>query len=330
MDNNIIYAVSPSSLIAGAAWIAKAFIVNIEKALGLTPENTRAIWEFLFNLSFSQKKILIQGLIESFLSKSYPTNDRENVFENVMDIFSKHSTGNQEIISAFTNSLTQTFYVRNDGHVKVKRDTKNFSNSQNDIQKPFLHVLGNQFRSADGSGNSVLLPNTGKAGTRYVRTVSPQRPVYSRLPDPHDIFDRLLKRPDNDFTPHKNGVNALLFYLATIITHDLFNSDPEDLTKNKTTGYADLSPLYGSNAYEQNEVRVGEDGLLKPDQWADNRLTLQPAGVGALLVLFSRNHNYIAQNLLKNDENGQFSRHKDLRERDELLFQTARLVNNRW
>lgn len=58
-------------------------------------------------------------------------------------------------------------------------------------------------------------------------------------------------------------------------------------------------------------------------------------GVAALLVLFSRNHNYICQQLLEKNENGRFSygpgkplaTEKDL---DEELFQTARLVNNAW
>ncbi|KAG0169187.1 hypothetical protein DFQ30_003883 [Apophysomyces sp. BC1015] len=325
-NRNILgfFAVTPSSLVSGAAWTAKALLANIENTLGLTPQNTKAIKEVLFNFTFAQQKVLAQGLIERLLSRDYPTNDRENTFENVMAIFAKAGQNQQEIISLFTNSLTQAFY--------------------DDIQKPYLNVLGNQFRSADGSGNSVLFPATGMAGTPYVRTVSTLTPVYPNLPDPYTVFDRLLKRPEGRFDPHENEVNVLLFYVATIITHDLFYSDPKDSTKNMTTGYADLSPLYGNSKEAQESVRMMKHGLLKPDQWADKRLIFQPAGVGALLVLFSRNHNYIAQQLLERNENGQFSclqdssaRHargastgvKTYEEQDELLFQTARLINNR-
>lgn len=56
-------------------------------------------------------------------------------------------------------------------------------------------------------------------------------------------------------------------------------------------------------------------------------------GVAGLMVVFSRNHNYIAKKLLEINENQRFSygpgqRLKDQEEQDEVLFQTARLVNN--
>jgi hypothetical protein len=58
-------------------------------------------------------------------------------------------------------------------------------------------------------------------------------------------------------------------------------------------------------------------------------------GVAALLVIFSRNHNYVAEKLLAINENGRFSfgpgkplaTEQDL---DEELFQTARLINTGW
>lgn len=54
------------------------------------------------------------------------------------------------------------------------------------------------------------------------------------------MFDRLLKRPDGEFTEHKGGINMMLLYLAIIITHDLFYTDPKDPTRNLTTSYLDL------------------------------------------------------------------------------------------
>lgn len=55
--------------------------------------------------------------------------------------------------------------------------------------------------------------------------------------------------------------------------------------------------------------------------------------MAGLLVVFSRNHNYIAKKLLEINENQRFSygpgqRLKSKEEQDEVLFQTARLVNN--
>ena len=91
--------------------------------------------------------------------------------------------------------------------------------------------------------------------------------------------------------------------------------------------------MYGFNRADQESVRQMEYGLLKPDQWFDKRLVIQPAGVAGLLVVFSRNHNFIAKKLLELNENERFSygpgkRLRTKEEQDERLFQTARLVNN--
>lgn len=38
------------------------------------------------------------------------------------------------------------------------------------------------------------------------------------------------------------------------------------------------SPLYGFNRADQESVREMKNGLMKPDQWFDKRLVIQPAG----------------------------------------------------
>jgi hypothetical protein len=91
--------------------------------------------------------------------------------------------------------------------------------------------------------------------------------------------------------------------------------------------------LYGYNRENQESVRQMKNGLLKPDQWFDKRLVIQPPGATGLIVVFSRNHNYIAQKLLEINENERFSygpgkRLTTAQQQDEELFQTARLVNN--
>jgi linoleate 8R-lipoxygenase/9,12-octadecadienoate 8-hydroperoxide 8R-isomerase len=43
------------------------------------------------------------------------------------------------------------------------------------------------------------------------------------LPDPGVIFDSLMARGDK-FEPHPNKISSMLFYLATIIIHDIFRT----------------------------------------------------------------------------------------------------------
>ena len=88
-----------------------------------------------------------------------------------------------------------------------------------------------------------------------------------------------------------------------------------------------------------------ENGLLKPDSFAEDRLTEQPPGVCVYLIMYNRFHNYVVEQLLLINENGKFSLpppesdyYKGLspedrkkaeiaakEKQDEDLFQTARL-----
>ncbi|KAI8089623.1 heme peroxidase [Halteromyces radiatus] len=201
------------------------------------------------------------------------------------------------------------------------------------IKKPYINYMGHSFRRADGSFNCINLPNVGKAGNYYVRNVTSTALVNENLPSPHVVFERLLKRPEGQFNPHKSGINMFLFYFAILITHDLFYTDRRDPRRNLTSSYIDMSYLYGFNRTDQESVRQMKNGLLKNDQWFDKRLVIQPPGVGAFAVLFSRNHNYIAKKLLEINENDRFSYGPGKRlatevQLDEELFQTARLINN--
>ena len=68
---------------------------------------------------------------------------------------------------------------------------------------------GPQYRSADGSGNSLTQPSLGAAGTPYARTVPP---CHSKMPNPPDagvVFDALLRR--HEFRPHPSGISCVLF-----------------------------------------------------------------------------------------------------------------------
>jgi linoleate 8R-lipoxygenase/9,12-octadecadienoate 8-hydroperoxide 8R-isomerase len=202
----------------------------------------------------------------------------------------------------------------------------------NDIVKPPAMIAGDIYRSSDGSGYNRIIQSLGKANSKYSLTSRIQYPIkLPVLPKAEDIFDKLMIQ-EGEFVEHPAGVSSMLFYLAIIITHDLFHTNLADPTINLSSSYLDLTPLYGSNDKQLNSIRTFKSGLLKPDTFADSRILLQPPGVSALLILFSRNHNYIAQTLLEKNELGRFSVKnpndpEQLKKQDEDLFQTARLIN---
>ncbi|KAI0756453.1 heme peroxidase [Daedaleopsis nitida] len=193
--------------------------------------------------------------------------------------------------------------------------------------------LPGTFRSADGGGNNVNMPNLGKARTPYAKSVQNKYPLApNALPDPGEVFDTLLKA--RDFQAHPGRNSSLTFAYASLVTHQLFRTDPRDPTMNNTSSYLDLSILYGTSQAEQDAVRDKESGrgLLYPDAFSEERLIFVPPAATALLVLFSRNHNYIADMLLKINERGKWTNPppSDAAARarqDEEIFQTARLVN---
>lgn len=111
---------------------------------------------------------------------------------------------------------------------------------------------------------------------------------------------------------------------------DLFNTDRQNANISNTSSYLDLAPLYGSTQMDQDRVRLGKDGLLKPDTFHEDRLLGQPPGVNVLLVLYSRFHNHVATMLAEINEDGRFSIAPDadakaMKKRDNDIFQTARL-----
>lgn len=217
----------------------------------------------------------------------------------------------------------------------------------NDIPSPptsFLSFLGGSapvyppprrpyiFRSADGSHYNPVFPSLGCAGTPYARSVPGTTSLSNRvLPDPYLIFNTLLRR--KEFTPHPGGISSLFFAFANLIIHDLFDTNREDWTINNSSSYLDLSILYGNSENDQNQVRRKDGtGRLWDDVFADSRLILMPPACGALLVLLSRNHNYIAQKLLAINENHTFLYPPpvdgDTRiAQDDEIFHRARLVN---
>ncbi|KAF5372301.1 hypothetical protein D9615_009236 [Tricholomella constricta] len=190
----------------------------------------------------------------------------------------------------------------------------------NTVPHPPASYLGpaHSFRQADGGGNNLNDPDIGRAGRPYARSVQGKAGLpRTSLPDPGLVFDTVLKR---------KGVSTKPF--------DFLPTDHRNIHINNASSYLDLSPLYGDSQAAQDKVRNKAEGrgLLFPDTFSEERLLFLPPATSVLLVLFSRNHNYIAEKLLKINERKLWSdpppADADKRAvQDEQIFQTARLVN---
>ncbi|KAF8966303.1 linoleate diol synthase [Flammula alnicola] len=213
----------------------------------------------------------------------------------------------------------------------------------NDLAHPPATLVSNKYawRTADGSYNNIDIPDMGKAGTPYSRSVQQSHPLpQNQLPDAGLIFDTLLRR--EGFVKHPAGLSSLMFAFATLVIHSVFRTSHRDWNINETSSYVDLAPLYGNSQKDQDRVRIKDGrGMLHPDVFAEDRLLLLPQAVCVLLVLFNRNHNYIAAKLLEINERGTFidpatlakdnpAQNVQLLAQEEEIFQTARLINCGW
>lgn len=98
----------------------------------------------------------------------------------------------------------------------------------------------------------------------------------------------------------------MFFSFATIVIHEIFQTSRTNPWINETSGYVDLSTLYGNTKEEQKRVRTYDDGTIYPDSIASERIMMMPPGVVALLLMFSRNHNHIAEDLFSVNEDGKY------------------------
>ncbi|KJA17192.1 hypothetical protein HYPSUDRAFT_46645 [Hypholoma sublateritium FD-334 SS-4] len=191
------------------------------------------------------------------------------------------------------------------------------------------------FRAPDGSNYNPLCPTMGMAGSPYARSVpSTNNAPKTALPDPGLVFDTLLKR--DKFVPHPGGISSLFFAFADLVIHSIFNTDNTDPQINKASSYLDLSILYGNSQKDVDSIRRKDGtGRLYDDVFADYRLLMMPPAACALLVLLSRNHNFVAQRILAINEFETYSTSfpeteagaEQKLEQDEEIFNRARLVN---
>ncbi|OAX41520.1 heme peroxidase [Rhizopogon vinicolor AM-OR11-026] len=260
----------------------------------------------------------ISSLLDA-INNAGAIDDRKMLLEHLLSFMAKHPSG--KLGGAARIYTIKTLY--------------------SDLAHPPATYIGPeyQFRSADGSGNNPDAPNLGKAGTPYARSVQQTNPLpRNQMPDAGLVFDTLLRR--EKFTKHPQGLSGLMFSFAALVIHSVFRTDhtPGRSHINMTSSYVDLAPLYGNDQETQTKVRTNEGrGLLHPDVFAEDRLLLLPPAVCVLLVLFNRNHNYIARRLLEINERGTWKdpshhplSHAHLAKQDEEIFQIARLCNCAW
>ena len=171
---------------------------------------------------------------------------------------------------------------------------------------PTLAGPTSRYRRHDGGNNNPWTPEMGKAGSKYSRSVPPMRPKGPNLPDVEAVYDALLKR-NGPFRKHPSGLNRLFFSFATVVIHECFQTSKTDPWVNETSSYVDLSTLYGNTEKEQKRVRTYKNGTIWPDSIASDRIMMMPPGVIAVLLLFSRNHNHIAEGLLSVNEQEKYS-----------------------
>lgn len=294
----------------------------------ISPEDKNALYkriegdlQDMTHLGISDVKTLIE-LVSAKMSGE-PVDDKTYLMEGMIRTASKLPDGSKNRATLTNQFLTQLW---------------------NDLQHPPLSYLGAkyQYRSADGSLNSLVHPQLGAAGTPYARTVKPATMQTPALPDAGVVFDSVMTRKHAEL--HPNRISSVLFYLASIIIHDCFRTDHRDYSNSLTSSYLDLSPLYGSNQDEQNQVREFCHGRLKPDCFSEARLLFFPPGVGCLLIMFNRFHNHVVENLARINEGNRFPQptplsaeesedaskreayQKKMAKYDNDLFQTGRLI----
>ncbi|KDR69938.1 hypothetical protein GALMADRAFT_144994 [Galerina marginata CBS 339.88] len=149
----------------------------------------------------------------------------------------------------------------------------------------------------------------------------------SRLPErlpPADIVFKELLKSNTGNDGHPNGISSLAYAFLSLVNLSVGVSP-----------HFDLYPLYGGKPSDFDKIRLKDGhGMLSPDCFFDNRLLFLPRASSVLLILFNRNHNYIARRLLLHTEtpadmgvstDGVISEALSLQ--DNEIFEKARHIN---
>ncbi|KAF2405392.1 fatty acid oxygenase [Trichodelitschia bisporula] len=296
-------------------------------------------------LHLSQRPLPNQTGDGTYIEKEVPSSlfaDLRNMgfkdVQTLMDVLESKASG--ELVNDKTYLMERVIQLVSGlpANSKARKDLTNafVDDLWNSLQHPPISYLGDKFiyRQADGSYNNIMFPHLGAAKTPYARSVQPLTVQPGALPDPGLVFDSIFARAE--FKKHPNNVSSVLFYWASLIIHDLFQTDHHDFSMSNTSSYLDLSPLYGDVQADQDQIRTFKDGKLKPDCFSEERMLGFPPGCGVLLIMFNRFHNYVVEQLAMINENGRFTKpcadlHPDRVKKawakyDNDLFQTGRLI----
>ncbi|KAA6414639.1 MAG: fatty acid oxygenase [Lasallia pustulata] len=279
----------------------------------ITPPSTNGVFDDILHTRFKDWKTLLDAGLSEMTGG--PVNDKTYLMERIVQCASSRKS-NSKIGTHLSDQFIDTLW--------------------DDLPHPPMSYLGDQYayREADGSNNNYLFPKLGAANTPYAKNVRPQTLMPANLPEAGVLFDTVMVR--KRFKQHPNEISSMLFYLASIIIHDLFRTSHGDPNISKTSSYLDLAPLYGSNQHDQNLMRTLKGGKIKADCFSEKRLLGFPPGVGVLLIMFNRFHNYVVEQLALINEAGRFTKPKEglpdeqtkkaWAKYDNDLFQTGRLI----
>lgn len=280
-------------------------------AAGATNGEKTNVVSDLMGLSLKEKHTIAHNL--PTLAAGNPLDDKELLLEKGVEMLQKlpPNSGLSEAIS--------------DGFITMLWA---------DLPHPALTSAGptSRYRRHDGGGNNPWHPDMGKAGSPYSRNVPPMKPKGPNLPDYEAVYDSLMRREEGVFRKHPSGLNRMFFAFATVVIHECFQTSRKDPFINETSSYVDLSTLYGNTQNEQKRVRTYENGLIYPDSIASERILMMPPPVVAVLVMFSRHHNFIANSLIQVNEEGKYKLWDELDDegkqwQDEDIFQISRNIN---
>ncbi|KAJ4243864.1 hypothetical protein NW762_014745 [Fusarium torreyae] len=255
-------------------------------------------------LTFQNASAIKTVLVNYIKTKTLDVSPFRSIIKTA-DAHVKKKTNLAQLIGSLSNdSILRGKFIEKEVKAKYER-----------MLHPPVTYLGDAFkyRTADGKFNSAMHPQLGQAGAPYAKTVPSKTHPLGALPDPADLFDRLMAREepgdDRKGRPSSSGLSSMLIYHATIIIHDIFRTNDTDKNISDSSSYLDLSPLYGFTEEMQRKIRDDKYkmGLLKPDTFAEDRLLRQPPGVCIYLVMYNRYHNYVATQLRRINENGRFS-----------------------
>lgn len=199
--------------------------------------------------TMSAKSSSTQPLWTSDTSKTNPTmiSDIDSATHSIRSIFHDLRSINPEDASTLLQLFSSEIKgVQNDNTLLLEKTvqllssqpetsrigkglTANFVNTLWDaLPHPPMRSLDKKFmyRDADGGNNNIRMPDLGRAGSAYAKSVKSIRMKKKNLPDPGELFDGLMRRGGTDgeeaFKGSPTGISSQLFYLATIIIHDIF------------------------------------------------------------------------------------------------------------